>query len=172
MIGHILTCRFVSRNLSRGNGLRLFKLQLKSLSLHLQYRRLIHLGFLHTQMSERVSCALDAVSSPFPSLLIEDLFSVNASTKLLRSLICLFISKKRRSTEFCPMLTIRSSESPSSNTVIWSLERTSGTLLSLSLSLSILLASVPCALRSSVYHKERLRGSETELYLNCKYGCV
>ena len=91
-------------------------------------------------LSERVPCALDAVNSLFPSLLVK-FFYVKASTRIV---VCLFISKNLWLTIFCSELVLRPSKSSLSKSFIWSVETTSGKLHYFSLSLypSILVLAV------------------------------
>ena len=51
-------------------------------------------------MSEQVLCEKVVVCRPFPPILLKDFLSVNASTRLVSSLICLFISERLWLTDF------------------------------------------------------------------------
>ena len=69
-------------------------------------------------MSERVTFVLVTVLSPLHSVVGDDIFSVRANTMLVKSLICLFISMKRRSTELKLELCLTLIKSPFSNSFI------------------------------------------------------
>ena len=62
--------------------------------------------FSHSRRNQknRVSELFETVFDSFPSLLLEDIFSVNASTKFVNSFLCLFMSEKRWLTESRPEL--------------------------------------------------------------------
>ena len=99
-------------------------------------------------LSERVTFVFEIVCSPIPSLLDEDILSVSASTRLVITLICLFISTKRCSTEFRSGLCLFPSISPLSNSAIWFRDKISEKLHSFSLWLLVFILLDPAVLFS------------------------
>ena len=91
----------------------------------------------HDPLSDQPVGSKNSVFKPFFSLVLKDNFSVRDNTMFVNSPIWRLMSENLRCMLLCSTSLCLLSNSPSSNSTIWALESTSGTLDSLSLSLIV-----------------------------------